>query len=367
MFIMGKRQDQNDPPKANEYKLPSVVLNESKEVPLGKALVFSTLAHPFIIGLLWLLFKLFILLLAILGITLPLFDKPEPKVRDIEFVLVNKPDEKPIDSKTKNRSDRNSRAGGKHNPNLPVSEPEPFAAKSTPQKSSSAQKAVTPQKTSMPKKQANKQANKTQQQTPVPPRPMPIQEFFKPAPKIPNAFSIPVPKTKTPKAVNPGGPVTSGPIGYSAQGSDASPLMGTGGSSGSSKARSGSGYSAGGGNAGNPSPGNPNGRPGIDAIREPDFGPYMRELQRRIKRNWDPPKGNESKRVVLIFKVSKDGRLKSLRVYKSSGVVEADKAAINAVELTAPFSPLPPEYKGSDIDIQFTFDYNVFSVGGRRF
>ena len=115
---------------------------------------------------------------------------------------------------------------------------------------------------------------------------------------------------------------------------------------------------------GNPGPGNPNGRPGIDAIREPDFGPYMRDLQRRIKMNWDPPKGNESKRVVLMFKIAKDGKLLSCSVYKSSGLPSADKAAIHAVQATAPFRPLPPEYKGSSIDIQFTFDYNVFGASG---
>ena len=118
------------------------------------------------------------------------------------------------------------------------------------------------------------------------------------------------------------------------------------------------------GGIGNPGPGNPNGRPGIDTIREPDFGPYMRELQRRIKMNWDPPKGNESKRVVLMFKIAKDGRLLSCNVYKSSGLKSADDAALNAVKLTAPFKPLPAEYKGQSIDIQFTFDYNVFGASG---
>ncbi|MDD3013862.1 MAG: energy transducer TonB [Candidatus Gastranaerophilales bacterium] len=364
MFVTGKRQDQSDPSQNKDYKLPAVVINDSKEVPLGKALIISTVAHPAIVAFLWLLLKVFILLLTLLGLTFPLFEKPEPKVRDIEFVLVNKPEEKPLNPNTKYRSDRNSRAGGKNNPNIPVSEPEPFATKSKPQKATA---PAAPKRPSVQKKQAMKQRSQAQQPTPVPPRPMPVQGMFKPAPKIPNAFTIPVPRSKSPKAITPGGPVTSGPIGYSSQGSEPSPVMGTGGSRGSSKARSSSGYSAGGGNAGNPGPGNPNGRPGIDAVREPDFGPYMRELQRRIKRNWEPPKGNESKRVVIIFKVSRDGRLLSLRVLKSSTVSEADKAAISAVELTAPFSPLPPEYKGKDIDIQFTFDYNVFSIGGRRY
>ena len=88
----------------------------------------------------------------------------------------------------------------------------------------------------------------------------------------------------------------------------------------------------------------------------------MRELQRRIKMNWDPPKGNESKRVVLLFKIAKDGRLLSCRVFKSSGLQNADAAALNAVKLAAPFRPLPAEFKGQNIDIQFTFDYNVFGA-----
>ena len=81
--------------------------------------------------------------------------------------------------------------------------------------------------------------------------------------------------------------------------------------------------------------------------------------------NWDPPKGNESKRVVLLFKIAKDGRLLSCSVFKSSGISKADKAAISAVMATAPFRPLPSEFKGSSIDIQFTFDYNVFGAQGR--
>ena len=90
----------------------------------------------------------------------------------------------------------------------------------------------------------------------------------------------------------------------------------------------------------------------------------MRDLQRRIKMNWNPPKGNESKRVVLLFKIAKDGRLLTCSVFKSSGLQSADKAALDAVKLTAPFKPLPAEFKGQSIDIQFTFDYNVFGASG---
>lgn len=91
---------------------------------------------------------------------------------------------------------------------------------------------------------------------------------------------------------------------------------------------------------------------------EPDFGPYMRNLQRSIKKNWKP-KGEQTRRVVIFFKIAKDGRLLSYSVKESSGRADVDNAAIKAVELSAPFQPLPKEFKGPSIDITFTFDYNV--------
>jgi TonB family protein len=122
---------------------------------------------------------------------------------------------------------------------------------------------------------------------------------------------------------------------------------------------------------GNPDANNNQGRgPSVAAQADVDFGPYMADLQRRIKRAWFPPKGNESKRVVVVFKIHKMGELSNLRLERSSGVAIADQAALKAVENAAPFRPLPAG-ASDDVDIQFTFDYNVFSGGGggvfRRF
>ncbi|DAB14771.1 TPA: hypothetical protein CPT97_07915, partial [Candidatus Gastranaerophilales bacterium HUM_17] len=184
------------------------------------------------------------------------------------------------------------------------------------------------------------------------------------------SFTVPAPK-----GAPVGKTLSTGPVGGTSApaGSKSGAASSGGGSKGSSyaprpslspSASGGSGQLArgsnGSGNVGNPGGGG--GAPGIDALREPDFGPYMRELQRRIKLNWDPPKGNESKRVVLLFKIARDGRLLSCKVQKSSGMPSADQAALKAVELTAPFRPLPGDFKGQSIDIQFTFDYNVFNA-----
>lgn len=96
-------------------------------------------------------------------------------------------------------------------------------------------------------------------------------------------------------------------------------------------------------------------------LDEPDFGPYMKDLQKRIKAKWEPPKGNESKRAIVLFKIAKNGELLKIRIFKTSGVFAVDNAALKAIKDTAPFKPLPKEFKGKSIDIQFTFDYNVFN------
>lgn len=109
--------------------------------------------------------------------------------------------------------------------------------------------------------------------------------------------------------------------------------------------------------------GSPNGTQGADAGGEGDdfdFGSYLAEVQKRIKKNWFPPRGAESLSVTLKFKVLKDGSATNIRLVKSSGVAAADEAAKAAISNGSPFAALP-KAAGDDIDIKFTFDYNVFN------
>ena len=379
-------QDEDEDKNIEEYTLPSIVTSKPEVIPINKSLAISSAMHPAVVLLIWLI----TVALALMGINLSLFKKPQAQLKkDIEFVLVDK-EGQPRDPNTKNRSDVNSRSGGIIDPKRKVSMPSPAPKKS------SKPSAASQQANKIIKQQQKKQAQqvKKQQQTQsqaakksvqqkAPERPSPA----KPAPPTarPSAkpVSAPAPVAKpsskftvpAPKGAPVGKSLATGPIGGSsaptgaksggssassgAKGSSYAPrpsLSPSAGSSGSQLSRGASGS----GNLGNPGGGG--GAPGIDALREPDFGPYMRELQRRIKLNWDPPKGNESKRVVLLFKIAKDGRLLSCRVQKSSGMPSADQAALKAVELTAPFRPLPADFKGQSIDIQFTFDYNVFNA-----
>lgn len=96
-------------------------------------------------------------------------------------------------------------------------------------------------------------------------------------------------------------------------------------------------------------------------IENPEiFNAYMRDMQRRIKLNWDPPKQEVSKSVTLLYTINKDGSLKKYKVLKSSGDKYLDNAAIKALKDTSPFRPLPKEFEGESVDVQFTFDYNVW-------
>ena len=253
--------------------------------------------------------------------------------------MVDKPG-KPRDPNTKNRADIDSRSGGVNDPTRKVSMPSPKPQKQTrPSAAANNANKIIKKQQQQVKQQQTAQKPKPQTQpkpvakpvqqpkvidTPSPAKPAPpsarpsSRPVSAPTPvaKPSTPFSVPAPKAAPVGKTLSTGPVggTSAPTGASRGGvggpvtssgtyaprPSLSPSAGSGGSGQLSR-----GSSAGGnGNIGNPGGGG--GAPGIDALREPDFGPYMRELQRRIKLNWDPPKGNESKTVVLLFKIARD-------------------------------------------------------------
>ena len=379
--------------------LPNFFNTQNDEITLGRGLLLSILVHGAFIVLM--------VALNALGIIVPAPKVELPK-QDIEFKLVQNEEQPPINKNTKIRSDRNSRAGGKHDPKRAVSEP-------SPKSNAPAKKAVAQAPSKVPAKKAPSPAPapkqvqpKVQPKVQLAPQPKVAQAPAKPtsvkaptaakptlkpaiapvgvakptAPKIATApkspFTVTAPKTTAPVGTTyrpqgaPGGGSSGGTAKGTGTGAPAPTFSSKGGTGTGSGSGRGTGTSGGGnyasrgtgggyGTGGNPSPGNPNGRPGIDAIKQPNWGPYMKDLEARIKRNWSPPKGDNSRRVVIVFSIGRDGRLLSHKITKSSGVPLADQAAMKAIELTAPFRPLPPEYKGQSVPIEFTFDYNVLN------
>lgn len=105
--------------------------------------------------------------------------------------------------------------------------------------------------------------------------------------------------------------------------------------------------------------------PVIDSHHSPEFGPYMANLQRTIRKHWFPPKDQQSKRVKVIFTIHTNGKMTNLKITRSSGSAIADQAALKAVRTAAPFRHLP-KYSPASVDVEFTFDYNVFKAKARR-
>ncbi len=368
---------------------------KQRNMGLLNAVVLSAISHA---ALCFLVMAIYFVLL-FLGFEVPIF-KTQMKPRDIEFVLVDTPDQKPRNP-TKNRAEHNSRSGGTKIANRPVLQPQTQAGQRTPNPKprSNPQPRVQPRPTQQqsqnrPQPKVAQAPRPTPKASPSPapvPHPQPQQAPKAPTPKAPTpvkvATAIPTlppnpvaPAIKLPSLGNPK-PVTTGPIastsgtsgsrsgGGGSSGSvgpqaipgGLSRNVGTNGSPGASGGRPGGGSGGRGSFNQSGSPGGGGGRPGIDAQREPDFGPYIAELQRRIKRNWAPPAADRSKRVVTLFTVDRSGRLVSVRIQQSSGTEVADAAAIAAVRNSAPFRPLPAEYRGNTIDVQFIFDYDVWN------
>ncbi|MBC7881695.1 MAG: TonB C-terminal domain-containing protein [Anaerolineae bacterium] len=96
-----------------------------------------------------------------------------------------------------------------------------------------------------------------------------------------------------------------------------------------------------------------------------NFSPYMAELKRRIRQNWIAPDSDNLLPTVVNFCISRSGDVSRLRVVRSSTFRAWDQAAVDAVRQAAPFSPLPDEYIGKSIEINFTLSLNVFGYDVR--
>jgi TonB family protein len=92
-----------------------------------------------------------------------------------------------------------------------------------------------------------------------------------------------------------------------------------------------------------------------------DFSLYMANLQRLIKKHWFPPKDSASRTLRVTFKISREGRMSNLQLSRGTGIGIADTAGLDAVEAAAPFFKPLPAGAPEAVDIEFTFDYNVFT------
>jgi TonB family protein len=96
-----------------------------------------------------------------------------------------------------------------------------------------------------------------------------------------------------------------------------------------------------------------------------DFGPYMKRLRYTVQNHWDVvipkvamPPINKSGTVTIELAVMKDGRVQGMKLVKSSGDTELDRAAWSGITDAIPLPSLPVGFKGDHLQLRCTFAYN---------
>jgi len=84
------------------------------------------------------------------------------------------------------------------------------------------------------------------------------------------------------------------------------------------------------------------------------FNPYLNAVQAKIKRNWQPATDNRNLAVEVSFTINRDGSVTGIAISKSCGNETVDRLAKRAVEVSSPFTKLPPEFSGGQIEISCT-------------
>ena len=95
-----------------------------------------------------------------------------------------------------------------------------------------------------------------------------------------------------------------------------------------------------------------------------DFGPYLARVVFIVRRNWysiipESARLGERGRVAVVFEILKDGSVPQLRLVASSGSDPLDRAAVAGIRASIPFPPLPEEFTGNHLVLQFIFLYNL--------
>ena len=63
--------------------------------------------------------------------------------------------------------------------------------------------------------------------------------------------------------------------------------------------------------------------------------------------------------VLLQFIIGRDGNLDKVVIALPSGTESLDRAAVASLSASVPFPPLPKDFRGKEVRLQFSFKYNV--------
>ena len=96
-----------------------------------------------------------------------------------------------------------------------------------------------------------------------------------------------------------------------------------------------------------------------------DFGSrfawYVDAVRRKVSENWlkyeVDPSVSTARRVYVYFDITRSGAPANIHVEQSSGIPSLDQSAVRALQRIDTFGPLPSEYAGNRVSVEFWFDY----------
>ena len=95
-----------------------------------------------------------------------------------------------------------------------------------------------------------------------------------------------------------------------------------------------------------------------------DFKPYMIQVLSLVRRNWlailpESARAGRRGRVIIQFSIDRAGAVPKVVIAEGTGTDALDRAAVAAISASQPLPPLPADYKGDKISLQFAFSYNM--------
>jgi len=96
-----------------------------------------------------------------------------------------------------------------------------------------------------------------------------------------------------------------------------------------------------------------------------DLRPYLAQILAIVRRNWfivmpeSVRMGNRRGRTVVQFAVDRDGTVAKVVISDYSGSDPLDRAAVAGLSMSNPLPPLPKDYRGGQLKLAFSFDYNL--------
>ena len=92
------------------------------------------------------------------------------------------------------------------------------------------------------------------------------------------------------------------------------------------------------------------------------YGYYVASMRARISANWllstISPNIVSAPRSYMTFDILRDGTITNVQITQSSGIPEVDRSALRAILASNPLPPLPRDYSGASVGVQFYFDFH---------